>query len=493
MARVIVLSSFYKHVKSGLSVIDIPMHRGLLWKLCVTIGAGTVMLFWAIDILTQRTEQNMSFIAQQHQQQIRGWGQEAESIYNAGGKAQLQPWLNDLQQREQTWASVVKSDVKAIAGGDLSESFSQGFWLGRDVAWKIHLYFNYNPVMEVPFSDGHRHFLIRLPQRMRPGAYLAYTHVLLQIALPLLLLTILSWVLYRHVMTPLRKLELATRQFSDGQLDVRVRAMLGSRNDELTALADTFDHMAERTGKLIITQRQLLADLSHELRTPLARIDMAVDCVEQGIKPEQSLQRLRYEAQTMRQLVEDALTLAWLTTEEPTLDQEAVDVVELLQLIVDDARFEYPDRIIETRFPLQAIVRHSSHRALTQAFENIIRNALKHTPAGCGVQIGIERCGEHWRIVVQDSGNGVPEPMLQDIFKPFFRVEKSRTDVVESVQSCESARSGGYGLGLALAQRQLLAVGGSVAAKNCRDDTGNCMGLQMQILLPGEKLQRLQM
>lgn len=457
------------------------MNKRLLWKLCYTISAGAVLLFWAIDILTQRTEQSMSFIDDAYQQELIAMGQEAERIYTQEGEAELAIWLDDLQTREDTWAAVVASQIMPLAHGFLSEQFKDGFRLGRSVTWKIHLYFKENPIMDLTFSDGHTHFLIQLPQRMRPGAYLESMQNLLQFGLPLVLLIIMSFVLYRHVMTPLRQLEKATRRFSEGQYDVRVKACLGNRNDELTALAETFDNMAARTGNLIITQRQLIADLSHELRTPLARIDMAVECLEQDIKPEGSLQRLKQEVGSMRCLVDDTLTLAWLENEKPRLTDEELDLVELLELIVDDARFEYPDHIIQTKFPAQALLSNSSHRALGQAFENIIRNALRYTPDGGTIIILLEHQVGVVKIRVLDDGPGVPEKYIEDIFKPFFRVEKSRMHIKTHTVSLSTNKAwkAGCGLGLALAQRQLEAVGGSVKAFN-----RPVIGLEMRITLP---------
>ncbi len=458
------------------------MNKRLLWKLCYTIGAGTVILFWVIDILTKRTEQRMSYIAEEYQQELVALGKEAERIYREEDRVVLAQWLDDLQQKEKTWAAVAASKITPLAGGQLSHQFTEGFRLGRSVEWKIHLYFKENPIMDLTFSDGKTHFLIQLPQRMRPGAYLQYTHYLLQLGLPLVLLIFMSVILYRHVMTPLRQLEKATRQFSEGQYDVRVKACLGNRNDELTALAETFDRMAARTGKLIITQRQLIADLSHELRTPLARIDMAVDCLEQEIKPRESVQRLKRESENMRCLVDDTLTLAWLENEKPRLNEEYVDLIELLDIIADDARFEYPDRILKTKFPDQATLEHSSHRALGQAFENIIRNALRYTPVDGTVlvQIVITSAGLDVRVV--DQGPGVPDQYIDDIFNPFFRVEKSRIDVTTkniTSSSIPSNWKGGCGLGLALARRQLEAVGGKIVALNNKD-----VGLEMRVSLP---------
>jgi two-component system sensor histidine kinase PfeS len=457
------------------------MKNQLFWRLCAIIAFGTVLLFWAIDWLTSRTETSMSFIAKEHQQQLLEYGKQAERIMLEEGHDALAIWLKDLQQKEQTWAAVVTSNLTPFADTKLSSDYVDRFRLGRDVEWKIHLYFQNNPTMEVPFADASTHFIIQLPDRMRPGAFLIYINLLLQIALPLILLCILSFVLYQHVMAPLRKLEKVTKEFSKGKLEVRNNASLHDRNDELTRLAITFDQMADRISKLIYSQRGLLADLSHELRTPLTRIDMAIDFVEQNISPEQALERLRYEASTMRSLVEDTLTLAWLDTESPHLNADDFDLVELIQVICEDARFEYPDRILTTQLPEHAPITQSGQQALGQAIENIIRNGLRYTPSRSEVKVSLSAVETGYRLVIQDQGPGVPEDMLSDIFKPFFRVDKAR-----AAQSTfkNVSNSSGFGLGLALAHRQVAAVGGSIRALNYRADTGKALGLQIIIELP---------
>ncbi len=442
------------------------MKYTLFWRMCTVIGVGTVLLFWAIDWLTNHTESSMSFIAQEHQQQLLDYGKEADEIWKNEGEEALSVWLKMLQEKEQTWVGVVNSDITPLAGSSLYKPFFDRFQYGRSVEWKIHLYFQQNPVMEIPFADASTHLLIELPQRMRPGSMLLYANALLQIALPLILLCILSLVLYRHVMAPLRKLENVTKSFSAGHYDVRTNASLLERNDELTRLAVTFDKMADRTSKLIYNQRQLLADLSHELRTPLTRIDMAVDFVEQQINPQQALARLRYEASTMRNLVEDTLTLAWLNTESPQLNADDFDLVELIQVICEDARFEYPDKNLVITLPEKAPLTQSSQIALGQAIENIIRNALRHTPEKSEVEVLLTTSELGYLLCVKDNGPGVPEHMLGDIFKPFFRVDKARASIGERIDSSQST---GFGLGLALAHRQIEAVGGSIKAQNYTD------------------------
>jgi two-component system, OmpR family, sensor histidine kinase PfeS len=274
-------------------------------------------------------------------------------------------------------------------------------------------------------------------------------------------------------MNPLRQLELATRQFTEGNLGVRVRTLLGNRNDELAALADTFDQMAERTGDLILTQRRLIADLSHELRTPLTRIDMAVSCVEEGIDTQHFLPRIRHECRIMRGLVEDTLTLAWLENEKPSLDHESLDLTDLLDSILDDARYEYPDHHLQVHLPDRAELTGSSHRALAQAIENVIRNACNHTPAGGTITISLRREENGYRLVVDDEGPGVPPEHLELIFKPFFRSSVARDE-----------KPTGHGLGLALARRQMEAAGGWIKAGN-RGEGGLRMLLWFPLPNPG--------
>lgn len=434
------------------------MNRRLWWKLFAIVALGTLLLFWVVSFLGDTTEQRMSFIAKHHQETIKQWGKTAERLYNSGDQQALTQWLEKLQREENTWAAVVQSEIRAVPGSKLSETYVERFRLGRSVDWKIHLYFTENPTMEVTFADGNTHFLVTLPQRMRPGAYLPQAKIVLKVALPLAVLLLLCLVIYRHVMNPIRQLEVATRQFSEGNLGARVGALLGSRNDELAALANTFDRMAERIGDLILSQRRLIADLSHELRTPLTRIDMAVSCVEEGIDTRHFVPRIRRECNLMRALVEDTLTLAWLENEQPDLGNESLDLTDLVDSVADDARYEYPEHEIVVDLPAQAPLARTSNRALSQAIENVVRNACNYTPQGRGVTVKLTSEGEGYLLTVSDDGPGVPEEQLELIFKPFFRACRHR----------ENSPSG-HGLGLALARRHLEAIGGWIRARNAEE------------------------
>jgi len=444
------------------------MNRRLYWKLCSIIAIGVVALFYVISLFTSQTEEGMSYLADEDRKTLTAWGKEAQKIYALNDKQLLETWINKLQKQESTWVAVAKYDIQHVAGERLMERFYTGYNLGRNVDWKVHLYFSANPVMEVPFDNQQVSFLIRLPERMRPGVYWRHTKITFQIILPTILLALLSFILYRHILKPLLQLQTATRQFSKGNFAIRAQKLLGNRNDEFSDLATAFDHMAIRIGDQIVSQRQLIADLSHELRTPLTRLDIALGAIQEANKSSADVDRISRESKHIRKLVEDTLTLAWLENEQPELQQESLELVDLLDVLVDDAKFEFPDRHITYDFPDSALIKNSSHRAAGQALENILRNALRYTPVGKTVELTITQKNNDIEIEIIDQGPGVPEEFITAIFKPFFRVDKSR-----------AAGSNSFGLGLALAQRQLAAVRGQVHASNVIEG-----GLSMLVTLP---------
>ncbi|QLE86571.1 sensor histidine kinase [Shewanella sp. Scap07] len=444
------------------------MNRKLFWKLCLLVATGVVALFYMISILTSRTEEGMSFLANEHRAQLTHWGKEAERLYLAGDKQVLQQWLLQLGEQESTWLAVAKFDVQQLAGDPLKARFFSGYNLGRSVDWKVHLYFADNPVMELPFDEQQVSFLIQLPERMRPGVYWRHVEVIFQIVLPTILLALLALVLYRHIMKPLLQLQMTTSRFSSGNYDVRAQTVMGNRNDEFSELARVFDHMATRISGQIYNQRQLIADLSHELRTPLTRLDIAVQALQPCHYDPHPVERIERESKQIRQLVEDTLTLAWLENEQPQLQQEEVEIIDLLDVLIDDARFEFPDRHIDCQMPDNLAIYHSSHRAAGQALENILRNALRHTPVGGKVSIVVILTGKWVQISIEDEGPGVPVEHLENIFKPFFRLDKSR-----------AAQGNSFGLGLALARRQLATIRARITANNRPQG-----GLQMQVDIP---------
>ena len=188
------------------------------------------------------------------------------------------------------------------------------------------------------------------------------------------------------------------------------------------------------------------------------------------LNPSKNIERIDRESKQIRKLVEDTLSLAWLENEQPELQQEALELIDLLDVLIEDAKFEFPDRDISCQLPDSALIENSSHRAAGQALENVLRNALRYTPKGKKVSVSVVEKSDLFQVNIIDQGPGVPEQYLETIFKPFFRVDSSR-----------AANSDSFGLGLALAKRQLAAIRATIKSKNIEPE-----GLCMTISFPKE-------
>ncbi|GAB3476918.1 sensor histidine kinase [Marinomonas epiphytica] len=462
------------------------MKNRSLTRIFSIIVISSLCLFWAIDLISRQTESSMSYLSSQDQQTLLEYGREAERLFTSGEEEALSAWLTKLQAEEQTWAAVVKGDVQAYANSHLNERFWEGYGLGRRVEWKIHLDFPENPIMEVPFAQKHWFFLIKLPDRMRPGGYKPHTYLALQLAIPFVLLCIMAWLLYQSLISPLRKLTKAAQAFSEGDLEARVAPLLASRNDEFSHLADTFDTMATRTSLLIKQQRALLENLSHELRTPLSRLELTVDSLALEDSSQTAIKRLRNESSLMRELLEDTLMLVWLNQEHTLENLESTDLVSLLNVICDDARFEFPEHTLELTYTANNICYYANQRALAQALENIIRNAHQHTPKGKVVRVHVEQTGKQIQVTIRDQGPGVPEAYLREMFLPFFQIGAEQKQ--NHIPLFDGKRKQGFGLGLALAKRQIHLIKGGIYTMNRADIGDQEHGLITVIDLPSTKV-----
>ncbi|MEX0335384.1 sensor histidine kinase [Vibrio tubiashii] len=443
------------------------MKKLLFWRLFIVLALGGVMFFSLLHSAAILSNEKMSYIDESHQQEILDWGAHVQDLLSQGKHDELNEWLEQLAIKENTWATVLRSQVDVIAGNPLNQRFWSGYGIGRNVEWKIHLYFPENPIMEVGLDPFNYHFLVILPDRMRPGTYMSHAFWFFRFILPFTALLALTIYIYRYIMRPLRHFHKATSEFSQGNYDARIADRFKLGNDELSQIAKTFDMMAERTSNIIEHNRNLIAEMSHEIRTPLARVEMATDCVENQIDTSEMVKRIRSETKAMRQMAEDTLTLAWLENERPELTNETFDVIELIEAIVEDAQFEYPNKQICLQLPQQVELQHSNQRALAQAIENIIRNGLRYTPEGESLNIIGSATSEQFKLIISDSGPGLDPMLTSKIFRPFFKADN------------DMGSRKGFGVGLALAKRHIEAVKGSIEARNKPSP-----GLDMVIVLP---------
>jgi two-component system, OmpR family, sensor kinase len=281
---------------------------------------------------------------------------------------------------------------------------------------------------------------------------------------------LLAW----YVAKPIRSLRTAFDAVADGNLNVRVAPSIGARHDELAALGRNFDRMADRLQASMNGQRRLLHDVSHEVRSPLARLQAAVGLIrlKYGAQ-EPAIERIEEEIVRIDRLVGDLLKLSRLEAGEWVEPEEDVDMQELVREVVTDANFEAYAVGRRVTWDEDTVGTVSGRpEMLHGAIENVIRNALKHAPQSRQVRVetSLDSGQSRYTLRVLDTGPGVPEHELAELFTPFFR-------------AADAARKDGYGLGLAIARRSVEAHGGTITAIN-RSDGGFAVTISLPLKTP---------
>ncbi len=292
----------------------------------------------------------------------------------------------------------------------------------------------------------------------------------LLIVLALTVSVVVSLLLARFIVLPVRRLMLAEQKVAAGDLSVRIAHTVGSRTDDIARLARDFDVMTERVDALLQSRQRLLRDVSHELRSPLARLQALLSIARQKdsmVGPEQ-FDRMENELERLDQLIGEILAYSRLEAQEGIV-RRPVDVVDLVRNIVDDASLEgaAAGKDVLLKAPDRCLIDIDSS-LMQSAIENIVRNAVKHTADDTAVTVSVEDDRDKLRILVDDEGPGVPDESLHQIFEPFFRIGDSR-----------STQSGTGGIGLAIARRSVRLHGGIIDARN-RDGEG----LRVTMMLP---------
>ena len=227
--------------------------------------------------------------------------------------------------------------------------------------------------------------------------------------------------------------------------------------------------MADRINDMLDSQRRLVSDVPHELRSPLARLRIALELAQRSDDTSTALPRIEKEANELENLVTELLSLARIESGQFHLEKQDTDINKLLQKIVHDANFEGEAKHCEVRLESSEAITLSVDPVLIRAaIENVIRNAIHYSPEHSVVQVSTQQSPDKFTVTVEDSGPGVPEQSLALLFKPFTRVAEAR-----------DRSSGGFGLGLAITGKSLLAHGGEAIAQNREQG-----GLRVTLVLP---------
>lgn len=238
----------------------------------------------------------------------------------------------------------------------------------------------------------------------------------------------------------LRSVQTGVKEVRSGNLSAKV-PVIGT--DEVGELASSFNGMTEHIKRLIDTQREMTRAVSHELRTPVARIRFAVDMLADTDDAQSRMNQLvniDKDIESLDVLIDEILTYAKLEEGSPRLDIETINLYDLVQQIVNETNALGKDvqvvmGDVNTRIQVVA-----DRRYLHRVLQNLAGNATRYANSTIKINAGIEKKQAY--IHVEDDGPGIPEADREKVFKPFARLDDSRTRA-----------SGGYGLGLSIVSR----------------------------------------
>ena len=276
---------------------------------------------------------------------------------------------------------------------------------------------------------------------------------------------VLCWLASVAVVSPIHRIAASIALFGQGNLSVRVAS---KRQDEIGQLGGSFNQMAERLQRMIVSERRLLADISHELRSPLARLKFAVKLARTSADTSAAFDRIDRDVDRIASLVVGIVEITLVEGDPEAQCLEMVILGEVLNEVIHDCTLEAEARGCHIALNGSSATEILGNRELLRrAIENVVRNAIRYSPERSTIDVCLSGEANTQQITIRDYGSGVPEDTLTRIFDPFFRVEEARDPL-----------GGGAGLGLSIAKRAVQVHHGTITAEN------SLPGLRVRIRIP---------
>tara|TARA_E500000178_G_scaffold290035_1_gene293368 strand:- start:247 stop:1566 length:1320 start_codon:yes stop_codon:yes gene_type:complete len=309
--------------------------------------------------------------------------------------------------------------------------------------------FKFKNAVEIKIRSGNDVIEFLVPKEMVSTSSVRL--FVLWTTLPSLLLVIIALIFLKNQTKPLVKLAKAAERFGKGDYVNDFRA---SGSQEIRKAAFEFDRMAKRINRHLNQRAEMLSGISHDLRTPLTRLKLQLALLKQ----KEISEKMSKDIDEMEKMLNDYLQFAKTQAIETTT---TVNVNFLLSSIKKDLindKIFFNENNVNVELEGRPI-------ALKRSFENIIQNGLSY---GEKVFINIEKGNKRVLIYIEDDGPGIPEDQYKNVFKPFFRLDKSR-----------SLNQSGVGLGLAIVEDIINSHGGNIQLGKSKQG-----GLQVKISLP---------
>jgi heavy metal sensor kinase len=293
------------------------------------------------------------------------------------------------------------------------------------------------------------------------------------IFLPITLMVcmIVSWYSAGAALKALHSVEKAAQQITGSNLGLQITKR--GAGDELDRLIDSFNQMSARLKESFEQIRQFSTDVSHELRTPLTAIqgqlEVALFTSSTKEQLQEAIENALQDVERLANLVRALLLLSQSESGQIPMHKAVLDVSGVIEDLVDQFQIPAEAQNVKLEQPqtMDPVLCECDRTQIERVITNLLANAIKYTPAGGRVQAWAEPSGPNVKLIVEDSGLGIPEDHLPHIFNRFYRVPDPNPEK-------------GLGLGLSFVAAIVKAHGGEI---NVQSQPG--AGSRFEVVLPG--------
>lgn len=426
----------------------------LFWRIFLSIWLAMAVTVVASNLATRMLlDQERQAI--ERQAGLRGLAEQAIAIREAGDRSEAWRFLKAEGERLELHLVLIDQEEHDGKLPSFIRDRMESGWYPQKPA-----------VLEV--GQGYR--LVAWPRVQGPGWLNPRFFRAIEFGLAFVMISLACWWIARMVSRPLRHMETTARAIARGDNTLRVSEDIARRRDEVGQLAAAFNAMTKQLCSLLERQKHLLRDISHDLRTPLARQRVAIELASDSGPDEELLASILRQNERLETMTGQILTLYRVTEAGNDIEREPLRPVQVINQVLQDAA----DYAEQQGVDCQLVASPESTGAsvlgdeglLRRALDNILQNALDHTPPGKVVHLEVS-VADGWLVLAfDDEGPGVPGDVLGHLFEPFYRADKSRGGK-------------GWGLGLAIARDIVSAHDGQIEAV-----AGTWGGLRVTVRLP---------
>ncbi len=446
------------------------MNRRLFWKIFLPFWVAQALLLGLLYMrLHYRLHAENPWWVQPERRLLPTLGDLAVRRFEEGGQPALRAVLDRsaMPRRSEYW--LLDADGLELSGRPLPDEIRE--FAQRALRHEGVVRPDEAVVVVTPVNSPSREYLLIGEFIPPPLGERVPGDIIWVLKLGTIISALMCLVIAHYLSKPIERLRLATNELARGNLDIRVGATIGKRNDEIADLVRDFDSMAGELRNQIQSERNLLSGVSHELRSPIARMRLALALARTADRPERDemLDRIEQDTIQLDSMLERILTVARLENGQYKPRFESLSLNDIIDEVLDDARFEAAATDANISYVDGALLEVNGDPGLLRsAIENVVRNAIFYSGQGGEIHVRLGLDNNNAVLTVRDNGKGVPEDALPLLFKPFYRVDDAR-----------GTNTGGMGLGLAIVRNAVAAHGGIVTARNVSPH-----GLEVELRIP---------